>query len=139
MLVVGCTKTRFTLLYKHKIDLPVFSLTPKCPPKIAGNCLTEKLFNYLFFGVWFEKNTIFSTKSSENGPNNGSNFAKIISRKNYLIICFLAVSRSNWLKGRKGKKGTTRLQSHTHTPDPRPQTPDQTPDPGKPGEKEGRE
>ena len=101
MLVVGCTKTRFTLLYKRKIDLPVRCLTAKFPPKTAGNCLTKKLFNYLFFfWVWFEKILFFSRKSSENGPKNGSNFTKIISRKNYLIICFLVVSRSNfWRNG----------------------------------------
>ena len=86
-LVVGCTKTRFTLLYKRKIDLPVFCLTPTRPLKIAGNYLTKKLFNYLFILGFGSKNTIFSTKPSENGPKNGSNFAKIISRNNYLIIC----------------------------------------------------
>ena len=35
MLVVGCTKTRFTLLCKRKIDLPVFCLTAKFPPKLS--------------------------------------------------------------------------------------------------------
>ena len=90
-LVVGCTKVRFTLLYKRIFDLPVFCLTPKCPPKIAGNCLTKNyLFNFL--GGLVRRKYYFSTKSSENGPKNGSNFAKSISRKDYLIICFLAVS-----------------------------------------------
>ena len=97
MLVVGCTKARFTLLYKRKIDLPVLCLTAQFPPKIDGNYLAKKLFYYLFFGVWFEK-IFFSRKSSGNGPKNGSNFAKIVSRKYYLIICFLAVFPKHFLK-----------------------------------------
>ena len=87
-LVVGCTKTRFTLLYKRKIDLPVFCLTPKCPPKLAGNCLTKKLFNYLFF--WFgSKNSFFSTKSSENGLQKWLKFRKnCLTKKKFNYLLF---------------------------------------------------
>ena len=73
MVVVGCTKTRFTLVYKRRIDLPVLCLTAKFPPKTAGNCLTKKLFNYLFFWVWFKKYYFFA----ENRPKTVPKMAQI--------------------------------------------------------------
>ena len=56
--------------------------------------------NYLIicsFWVWFEQIQFFH-KIVWKRSQNGSNFAKIVSQKTYLIIWFLAVSRSNWLK-----------------------------------------
>ena len=80
-------KRQPTLLWKLKIALVLQFEDAKFPPEMAKNCLTQKLFNYLLFWGLAPEILFFRRKCPKQGSKKPSFWAKIVSPRNYLIIC----------------------------------------------------
>ena len=69
------------------MDFPFLSLNPDFSAENGVSYLQKKLSMYHLLVGWGQKYD-FSNKSSEEGPKNGSNRVKIITRKKRLIFSF---------------------------------------------------